>query len=82
MAPNMKNSSTWVEYKNDLFDDQGGMDSGRHSLTLGRLYAWEKKLYEEVKVGCFYNSFVFYLYFLSCDYTPSTFILEWIKLKT
>lgn len=26
------------------------MDSGSHSLTLGRLYAWEKKLYEEVKV--------------------------------
>ncbi|ESW14798.1 hypothetical protein PHAVU_007G018200 [Phaseolus vulgaris] len=50
MAPNMKNSSTWVEYKNDLFD-HGGMDSGRHSLTLGRLYAWEKKLYEEVKGG-------------------------------
>ncbi|GFS34664.1 hypothetical protein Acr_00g0035240 [Actinidia rufa] len=24
---------------------------GSHSLTLGRLYAWEKKLYEEVKTG-------------------------------
>lgn len=47
----MKNSSTWVEYKNDLFDDYGGMDSGSHLLTLGRLYAWEKKLFEEVKVG-------------------------------
>ncbi|XP_028797555.1 nitrate regulatory gene2 protein-like [Neltuma alba] len=46
-----KNSSTWTEYKNDLFDDYGGMDSGSHSLTLGRLYAWEKKLYEEVKAG-------------------------------
>ncbi|XP_012077727.1 protein ALTERED PHOSPHATE STARVATION RESPONSE 1 [Jatropha curcas] len=43
--------STWTEYKNDLFDDYGGMDSGSHSLTLGRLYAWEKKLYEEVKAG-------------------------------
>lgn len=28
------------------------MASGSHSLTLGRLYAWEKKLYEEVKVNC------------------------------
>ncbi|KAK4401374.1 protein ALTERED PHOSPHATE STARVATION RESPONSE 1 [Sesamum angolense] len=27
------------------------MASGSHSLTLGRLYAWEKKLYEEVKDG-------------------------------
>lgn len=47
---NSKNSSPWTEFKNDLFDDYGGMDSGSHSLTLGRLYAWEKKLYEEVKV--------------------------------
>lgn len=46
----MKDSSNWVEYKNDLFDDYGGMDSGSHLLTLGRLYAWEKKLFEEVKV--------------------------------
>ncbi|KAI9123885.1 hypothetical protein K1719_005185 [Acacia pycnantha] len=45
------NSSPWTEYKNELFDDYGGMDSGSHSLTLGRLYAWEKKLYEEVKTG-------------------------------
>ncbi|GLT75281.1 hypothetical protein SLA2020_470170 [Shorea laevis] len=44
-------SSTWTEFRNDLFDDYGGMDSGSHSLTLGRLYAWEKKLYEEVKTG-------------------------------
>lgn len=33
-----------------MFDDYGGMTSGSHSLTLGRIYAWEKKLYEEVKV--------------------------------
>lgn len=46
-----KSSSTWTEYKNDLFDDYGGMQSGSHSLTLGRLYAWEKKLYDEVKAG-------------------------------
>lgn len=29
------------------------MVSGSHSLTLERLYAWEKKLYEEVKVEKF-----------------------------
>ncbi|KAJ6310887.1 hypothetical protein OIU76_015578 [Salix suchowensis] len=51
VASSSKSSSTWTEYKNDLFDDYGGMDSGSHSLTLGRLYAWEKKLYEEVKAG-------------------------------
>lgn len=51
VASNSKSSSTWTEFKNDLFDDYGGMDSGSHSLTLGRLYAWEKKLYEEVKVS-------------------------------
>ncbi|KAJ7978651.1 Protein of unknown function (DUF630 and DUF632) [Quillaja saponaria] len=51
MASSTKNSSTWMEYRNDLFDDYGGMDSGSHSLTLGRMYAWEKKLYEEVKAG-------------------------------
>ncbi|CAK7355664.1 unnamed protein product [Dovyalis caffra] len=43
-------SSMWTELKNDLFDDYG-MEAGCHSLTLGRLYAWEKKLYEEVKAG-------------------------------
>ncbi|KAM5562596.1 protein ALTERED PHOSPHATE STARVATION RESPONSE 1-like [Rosa sericea] len=46
-----KSSSAWTEFRNDLFEDYGGMDSGSHSLTLGRLYAWEKKLYEEVKAG-------------------------------
>ncbi|KAK6282907.1 hypothetical protein POUND7_016732 [Theobroma cacao] len=51
VASSSKGSSVWTEYKNDLFDEYGGMDSGSHSLTLGRLYAWEKKLYEEVKAG-------------------------------
>ncbi|GAV77238.1 DUF632 domain-containing protein/DUF630 domain-containing protein [Cephalotus follicularis] len=51
VASSSKCSSTWTEYKNDFFDDHGGMDSGSHSLTLGRLYAWEKKLYDEVKAG-------------------------------
>ncbi|XP_074564474.1 protein ALTERED PHOSPHATE STARVATION RESPONSE 1-like [Curcuma longa] len=44
-------SSQWSENKSDLFDDFSGMESGSHSQTLGRLYAWEKKLYEEVKAG-------------------------------
>ncbi|KAM1006875.1 hypothetical protein COP2_003665 [Malus domestica] len=51
VASRSKGSSTWTEFKNDLFDDYGGMDSGSHSLTLERLYAWEKKLYEQVKAG-------------------------------
>ncbi|XP_011088630.1 uncharacterized protein LOC105169807 [Sesamum indicum] len=51
VATGPKSSSTWKEFNNDLFDDYGGMASGSHSLTLGRLYAWEKKLYEEVKDG-------------------------------
>ncbi|XP_060962686.1 protein ALTERED PHOSPHATE STARVATION RESPONSE 1 [Cannabis sativa] len=46
-----KSSSSWTEFRNDLFDDYGGMAAGSHSLTLGRIYAWEKKLYEEVKAG-------------------------------
>ncbi|XP_026665012.1 protein ROLLING AND ERECT LEAF 2-like [Phoenix dactylifera] len=45
------NSTSWTESKSDLFDDYSGMESGSHSQTLGRLYAWEKKLYEEVKSG-------------------------------
>nr|DAD46712.1 TPA_asm: hypothetical protein HUJ06_016649 [Nelumbo nucifera] len=49
LASSSKGSSTWTEFNNDLFEDYGGMESGSHSLTLGRLYAWEKKLYEEVK---------------------------------
>lgn len=50
VASSSKGSSTWTSYTNELFDDYGGMVSGSHSLTLERLYAWEKKLYEEVKV--------------------------------
>ncbi|KAM0942462.1 hypothetical protein DsansV1_C15g0138521 [Dioscorea sansibarensis] len=45
------NSTSWTECKSDMFYDYGGMESGSHSQTLGRLYAWEKKLYEEVKDG-------------------------------
>ena len=45
-----------IESKIDIFDDYGGMESGSHSQTLGRLYAWEKKLYEEVKVPYYFCS--------------------------
>ncbi|KAJ0513711.1 hypothetical protein HanRHA438_Chr10g0450841 [Helianthus annuus] len=51
VASNSKTPCAWTEFNNDLFDDGGGMNAGSHSLTLGRLYAWEKKLYEEVKAG-------------------------------
>ncbi|KAJ8764343.1 hypothetical protein K2173_006083 [Erythroxylum novogranatense] len=44
------NSSGWTDFKNDLFDYYG-MEAGNHALTLERLFAWEKKLYEEVKTG-------------------------------
>ncbi|GAB2282882.1 hypothetical protein Dimus_017416 [Dionaea muscipula] len=46
-------SSTWTECKSCcLFDASSGeMQTGSHSFTLGRLYAWEKKLFEEVKAG-------------------------------
>lgn len=37
------------ESGSDFFDDFC-MISGRHSSTLERLYAWEKKLHDEVKV--------------------------------
>jgi hypothetical protein len=55
------NSLSWTdksETKSDIFEDYGGMKSGSHSQTLGRLYAWEKKLYEEVKVGLVYCFFI------------------------
>ncbi|KAJ4776950.1 DUF630 family protein (DUF630 and DUF632) [Rhynchospora pubera] len=47
-------NSSWTESnsKSDIFEEYGGsMTSGSHSQTLGRLYAWEKKLYDEVKAG-------------------------------
>lgn len=44
-------SSTWTEINDVCFNEHKGMVSGSHSLTLGRLYAWENKLYEEVKAG-------------------------------
>ncbi|XP_028774506.1 uncharacterized protein LOC114731490 [Neltuma alba] len=44
-------SSSWTELSIDSYDECGGMGSGSHSSTIERLYAWEKKLYEEVKAG-------------------------------
>lgn len=35
---------------NSDFSDENSMFSGSHQSTLDRLYAWEKKLYEEVRV--------------------------------
>lgn len=43
------------------------MDSGSHSLTLGRLYAWEKKLYEEVKVIINQTMLFLFFFFLGND---------------
>ncbi|KAK3037137.1 hypothetical protein RJ639_031024, partial [Escallonia herrerae] len=51
LSSSSKSSSTWTGYTGDLFDEFGAMESGNHSSTLGRLYAWEQKLYEEVKAG-------------------------------
>lgn len=44
-------SSTLTEKRSDPPNGRWGMVSGSHSFTLGRLYAWEKKLYHEVKAG-------------------------------
>ncbi|KAH0973588.1 hypothetical protein GBA52_025744 [Prunus armeniaca] len=45
-----RSSSTITPLNGGLFDDNGAMGSKCHSLTLGTLYVWEQKLYEEVKV--------------------------------
>ncbi|KAI3499926.1 hypothetical protein L1887_35740 [Cichorium endivia] len=53
LSNSSRSSSTWTGiYSNsDIFEETGGMESGSHLSTLGRLYAWEKKLYDEVKAG-------------------------------
>ncbi|KAI3725859.1 hypothetical protein L1987_65655 [Smallanthus sonchifolius] len=53
LSSSSRSSSTWtgINTGSDLFDETGGMESGSHLSTLGRLYAWEKKLYDEVKAG-------------------------------
>lgn len=47
-------SSSSREYdydSNSDYSEESSMISGSHQSTLDRLYAWEKKLYEEVKCG-------------------------------
>lgn len=39
------------DHTNNLFDSSC-MISGSHASTLDRLHAWERKLYDEVKVPC------------------------------
>ncbi|KAK9067423.1 hypothetical protein SSX86_014752 [Deinandra increscens subsp. villosa] len=53
LSSSSRGSSTWtgINMNHELFDETGGMESGSHLSTLGRLYAWEKKLYDEVKSG-------------------------------
>ncbi|XP_021819524.1 uncharacterized protein LOC110761370 [Prunus avium] len=46
-----RSSSKITHLNGGLFDDNGAMGSKCHSLTLGTLYAWEQKLYGEVKAG-------------------------------
>ncbi|XP_054823689.1 protein ALTERED PHOSPHATE STARVATION RESPONSE 1-like isoform X2 [Prosopis cineraria] len=46
-----RSSSSSTELGVDSCDECGGMGSGSHASTIERLYAWEKKLYEEVKAG-------------------------------
>lgn len=49
--PNSSKQKKYIDdYNNDL-DDDSGMVSGSHSSTLDKIYAWEKKLFEEVKAG-------------------------------
>lgn len=50
LASSSNSTASWTESKSEFSDVYVGMESGSHSQTLGRLYAWEKKLYEEVKV--------------------------------
>ncbi|PWA43281.1 hypothetical protein CTI12_AA537120 [Artemisia annua] len=53
LSSSSRSSFTWTgtNSNSDIFDETGGMESGSHLSTLGRLYAWEKKLYGEVKAG-------------------------------
>ncbi|KAL0418400.1 UNVERIFIED_CONTAM: protein ALTERED PHOSPHATE STARVATION RESPONSE 1 [Sesamum radiatum] len=49
--PLVTNSTDVVDNPNDNLFDNFCMVSGSHASTLDRLYAWEKKLYDEVKAG-------------------------------
>ena len=39
-----------VDDSNNDFVEEFAMVSGSHSSTLDRLHAWERKLYDEIKV--------------------------------
>jgi hypothetical protein len=56
------------DYNNDL-DDDSGMVSGSHSSTLDKIYVWEKKLYEEIKV-----------FFISISILHSSSVLPSLKV--
>ncbi|XP_071731235.1 protein ALTERED PHOSPHATE STARVATION RESPONSE 1-like [Rutidosis leptorrhynchoides] len=51
LSSSSRSSWSGININTDLFDETGGMESGSHLSTLGRLYAWEKKLYDEAKDG-------------------------------
>ncbi|KAJ9561748.1 LOW QUALITY PROTEIN: hypothetical protein OSB04_006908 [Centaurea solstitialis] len=53
LSSSSRSSTSWTRINSnaDLFDEATGMESGSHLSTLGRLFAWEKKLYDEVKAG-------------------------------
>jgi hypothetical protein len=42
-----------VDDSNSDFVEEFAMVSGSHSSTLDRLHAWERKLYDEIKVHFF-----------------------------
>lgn len=46
------------------FIEEFSMISGSHSSTLDRLYAWERKLYDELKVGSLLSDICFLFCFL------------------
>lgn len=75
LTSSSKSSSAWTEFQNDLSDDHGGMESGSHALTLGRLYAWEKKLYEEVKVEYESIDSMLYYFFMFRLLSNQTFLI-------
>ncbi|BAT86515.1 hypothetical protein VIGAN_04417300 [Vigna angularis var. angularis] len=51
--PLVKTSKTYMDDSGSDFFEEPCMIAGSHSCTLERLYAWERKLYDEVKAGEF-----------------------------
>jgi hypothetical protein len=43
------------------------MNSGSHASTLDRLYAWERKLYDEVKVKFFFSPVTCFMTSILCE---------------